>query len=310
MHVVREVLSRGHEATIVDNLSTQPPGKFGSPEGSRMELSDVTRYGHMRDVLSGHDVVIHMAARCIRESLTNPEPVERTNALGTMNVALAVRDLKIPRLVYVSSSEVYGPAVRRDRPMNESHPLEPTTIYGASKLAGEFYVSSLLKKPIIIRPFNTYGPGAYLDGFRGELIPRTVARLLQKKPVVIHGDGNQSRDFIYVTDCAKGIVDAALMQSYFGKPFHIFNLASGKDVSVLTIVSGLEAMIGATKIDYTEARPGEVSCLCGQAFSARSSFGWEPKVEFKEGLAATIEDIRERLAKGEGTGIEDRTWRV
>src|SRR5436305_12702342 len=138
---------------------------------------------------------------------------------------------KVKRFVYVSSSEAFGSA--RTVPMAEDHPFDPTTIYGASKLAGEHYTNAFHRThglpTVVVRPFNTYGPRSHFEGAYGEVIPKFVVRVLNGKRPIVFGDGEQTRDFTYVSDTVQGLLLAADADSLVGRAV---NVARGVEVSI------------------------------------------------------------------------------
>jgi UDP-glucose 4-epimerase len=177
------------------------------------------------------DIIYHLAAACLRTSISEPEMVHEVNATGSLHICQAALFNHVPRLIYVSSSEVYGTA-KLGR-ISEKHPLEPTTPYAASKLAGELYARSFYlthQLPVIVvRPFNTYGPREHFAGMHGEVIPRFIARVANLLPPVIFGDGKQTRDFTYISDTVAGIVLASQCDGLIGD---VINIARGREVSI------------------------------------------------------------------------------
>jgi UDP-glucose 4-epimerase len=151
---------------------------------------------------------------------------EEVNATATLKLLSIARTVGVNRFVYVSSSEVYGTA--QWVPMTEEHPTFPMTVYGSSKLAGECYTRAFYQTygypTVVIRPFNAYGPRCHHEGDSGEVIPKFLLRCLANKPMIIFGDGNQTRDFTYVSDTARGILLAGFAENgwtnyQFGKRF-------------------------------------------------------------------------------------------
>ncbi|OLB81346.1 MAG: hypothetical protein AUH96_00550, partial [Nitrospirae bacterium 13_2_20CM_2_61_4] len=234
--------------------------------------------------LAGAGLVMHLATRCVRLSLSDPEDVHRVNSHGTLRVLMAARRHGVRRAVYVSSSEVYGSGVRV--PMAEDHPLEPTTIYGATKLAGELYTQAATRsfglETIVVRPFNTYGPRAHFEGVYGEVIPRFTVRLLNGRRPVIFGDGLQTRDFTYVSDTVQGILAAAVVPAAGGQ---VLNLARGEEVTIRRLAELLAKAIDPTlPPEFTEARPADVRRHWADVGRARAQLGFTAHIGIEEGL--------------------------
>lgn len=189
-------------------------------------------------------------------SFSNPTLVSEVNSTGTLNVCLASLKNDVEKLVYVSSSEVYGTALKV--PMDEEHPCHPTTVYGVSKLSGEYYVRLFSNEiqTVIVRPFNTYGPKSHIDGPYSSVITRFLIRSIKNLPPVIFGDGSQTRDFTYITDTVEGIVLASKSD------VSVVNIACGNEISVLdvakTILNILKKDGLGLKPIFLERRPNDV----------------------------------------------------
>jgi UDP-glucose 4-epimerase len=256
-------LAENNQVTVIDNLSS------GSLDNIRDHLNknaiefikaDVTDLEQMRNLLKDQEVVFNLAVQCLRLSLTNPYLVHEVNATGSLNMCQAAYETGIERFIYISSSEVYGTA--KIAPMTEDHPMEPTTPYGASKLAGEAYARSYYLSfglPVtVIRPFNTYGPREHLIGAYGEVIPRFILRVMNNLPPIIFGDGKQTRDFTEVNDIVRGIVLASECDELVGDTI---NIAAGREVTIneiAKIVLEVSGKSGELKPIYMEERPGDV----------------------------------------------------
>jgi UDP-glucose 4-epimerase len=278
--------------------------------GVRILESDVRDREAMRELCQGVDVVFHLATSCLRTSLSDPVLSHDTNAGGTLNLCRAAHDAGVRRFVYCSSSEVYGTA--ETTPMSERHPLRPTTVYGASKLAGELYTLAFWRTyalpACVVRPFNTYGPREPWEGARAEVIPRFVLQLEAAKQPVIFGDGSQTRDFTYVDDTVSGLILAAGCDELVGD---VVNVARGHEVSIARIAELLAQRMGAPKIEpvFAEARPGDVARHFGDIEKAGRLFGFRPTVDLETGLTRTIEWFRDKAiaARGEA-GSSAPNW--
>lgn len=229
--------------------------------------------------------VLHLAADAyVPASFTAPREVLRANALATLNVLEFCRSAEgVRRVVVLSSSEIYGPSAE---PIGEELLPQPTTPYAASKLAADrlsySYWRSFGLPVVICRPFNSYGPRHPYD-----VIPRFLQAALFGRPMVINGDGSQSRDFMYVDDIVDGLVRAATTAGIEGE---VFNFGTGVSTSIRRLAETVLAVSGTrVPIVHTEARPGEVFKLeCNPARATRV-LGWAPAVTLADGIARTWE---------------------
>lgn len=291
-HIVEELLKRGHEVVVV--LENNP--NLANLENVKKDIefvkADITDFNKLSSVVSPNlDGVIHMAALInVDQSISAPEAFLKTNVIGTFNVAEVLRKKNIPKLLYMSSCEVYGniPKGKAD----ENHPTNPRSPYAASKFCAERYLLAYsytynAPKITIIRGFNQYGP-RQKTGAGGAVIPIFITNLLNNKKIQIFGDGKQTRDYVYVTDTARGIADA------FEKNLQnseIVNLATGVETSIVDIANKTCNILGKnTKdIEFVKARAGELRRSCGDYTKATKLLGWKPKVNFDEGLKKTVE---------------------
>lgn len=290
-------LASDAELLLVDDFSVglrENLAQLAGRQNVRIVEADVRDFEAMRGLCRGIDVIFHMAISCLRTSLAQPVLSHEINAGGSLSVCLAARDCSVSRLVYVSSSEVYGTA--KLAPMAESHPLEPTTIYGASKLAGELYALAAMRTygtpALVVRPFNTYGPREPWQGERAEVIPRFILQLEAGRSPVVYGDGTQTRDFTFVDDTVAGLVAAAECDALLGD---VVNVARGREVSILRIAELLAGLLGreGAPVRFEPGRPGDVKRHCADVEKARRLFGWAPSTELEDGLAKTVAWFRE-----------------
>lgn len=308
-HVVDRFVANGARVTVVDDLSVGDPENIrGALErGAQLEVLDVLDEDMVSKVFQGADAVVHMACSNLRESLGQPLRSHQVNATGALVTALAARDGGVRRYVYVSSSEACGSAVRR--PMDEDHPLEPVTVYGAAKAAGELYARSVMRTyglPVVVaRAFNAYGPREHATGTSGEVIPRFVQRILTGRPPVVFGDGSQTRDFTWVEDTAEGITRATTTPGVDGQTL---NIASGREVSVLEIARTLLRLLDAEAlgVEHRDPRPGDVAHHHADVRAAGRALRFRAGVALEDGLRRYVSWVRGSTPAS--TDVVDRNW--
>ena len=264
-------------------------------ENFEFHRGSVTDPFDVSQAMDGVDIVFHLACLGVRHSISHPFENHRVNAEGTLLVLQEARKRMIKKLIHCSSSEVYGTA--RRVPMAESHPTLPCTVYGAGKLAGEAYARAYHTtyglQTVIVRPFNVYGPRSHHEGDAGEMIPKSIVRALAGEPILIFGDGSQSRDFTYVEDTARGLVAAARCDENAGLTL---NIGSNFEISIHRLAEMILAGVGnpASRIVHLDSRPGDVLRLFADSTAFRRMTEWEPAVAFEEGLARTIAWFKNR----------------
>lgn len=310
-HVVDHLLTVGAEVLVIDDLSVGSRANLAGAidAGAELLVGDIRDADLMQRRLAGADAVIHMACDNLRASLGKPIRTHEINATGTLTTCLAAVENEVQRFVYVSSSEAYGSAVTT--PMREDHPLLPTTVYGASKAAGELYSQACMRTyglpVVVVRPFNSYGPREHATGNSAEVIPKFASRLLAGMPPVIFGSGNQRRDFTWVEETATGIVKVVQSDQLLGESV---NIAFGTPVSIMEIAESLIGVVGAAEISpqFDEARPGDVDEHWADTSKAKSVLGFEARIPIQEGLERYVEWLR---SSPEGEGVEPdvvRNW--
>ena len=294
-HLVDKLLDCGYLVRVLDNLSNGSLSNLAhhadNPKlelqiGSVIDPFDVNRA--VKDV----DVVFHLACLGVRHSLKHPFENHKVNAEGSLLMLQTAWEHRVKRFVYCASSEIYGTAVAV--PMTEEHPTHPCTVYGASKLAGEAYARAFFlthgMDTVVVRPFNTFGPRSHYEGDAGELIPKFIVRALHDRPLLMFGDGSQTRDFTYVADTASAILHAAESPQTKGAAF---NIGSQFEISVAKVGKKVLALVGgSSSMETTKSRPGDVLRLFADSTVFRATTGWQPSTEFDDGLQKTIDWFR------------------
>lgn len=284
------------EIIVADDFSSgkrENVAQHASNPRVRVAELDIRNKDAVRAIMRGVDAVYHLAVQCVRVSIRDPYLVHDVNATGTLHLLTAALDENIKRFVYCSSSEVYGTATRV--PMDEEHPPAPTTPYGASKLAGEVYARSFFLTyglPVtVVRPFNTYGPREHFEGPYGEVIPKFVVRALNDAPLVIFGDGTQTRDFTEVSDTVRGLCMAGECDALVGD---VVNIARGQEVSVATLAQIVLDTLPESKsvIEHQAPRPGDVLRHYADITKARRVLGFEPRSALREGVKRYVDWLR------------------
>ncbi|MDD1671241.1 MAG: NAD-dependent epimerase/dehydratase family protein [Methanomicrobiales archaeon] len=293
-HLARELVNLG-EVTILDDLFSGGDWRIQDLVGrGRVKLirGSVTHRGPLAEACRGVDCVFHLAAagRAGR-SLGEPLEVHDVNATGTLEVLSAAREAGAGKLVFASTSAVYGNGA--GSPRREETLPEPVTPYAASKLAGEYYCEvfrrSLGLPTASLRFFNVYGPGQGARGEDAAVVPRFAAEVLRRRPPVIFGDGNQIRDFISVKDAVRaGIL--AMQRDAVG----IFNIGSGEGTSIRDLARVVMEMGGLSREPvFGKPRPWDARESVADISRARDMMGFRPRVHLADGLRETLDWFRD-----------------
>lgn len=271
---------------VVDNLVN---GRRENLEGAlsnnvELTVADIRDRASMASLLRDVDIVFHLACLGVRHSIHSPLENEEVNATATLGLLELARRSGVKRFVYISTSEVYGMVTTV--PVSEEHPTWPMTIYGSSKLAGEAHTRAFWHEfhfpTVVLRPFNAYGPRCHHEGDSGEVIPRFMLRCMAGRPMVIFGDGKQTRDFTFVSDTAAGILAAGLSEDSVGQTI---NLGSGKEITITRLATMIADVDRPNaEIKYVECRPGDVLRLLSDSSKATNLFGFKTTVSLRDGL--------------------------
>ncbi len=285
-HTVEELLRIPWiDVVVVDNFHSGRIDNLRGLDRAKVMRSDIRRMKELKlDELAG---IVHLAAIVsLDEAYSNPRLAVETNLIGTLNALEVARRFDAKRFVYASSVAVYGEPEKL--PIDEDHPTRPSNIYGLSKLMGEQlamrYMEDYGIEVVSLRYFNVYGPRMRSGPYSG-VIHRFITSLLKGNAVTIFGDGNQSRDFVYVEDVARANVSALLSDAR-----GIFNIGSGVEISVRELLSLICELMGVSpEVRYEPPRKGDVMRSRASYEAAKRSLGWEPRVSLREGLGRTIE---------------------
>lgn len=289
-HLVSALADRGDEVRVLDDLSTG----YRANLDDRAELfaGDIADETLVRRAVEGAELVFHQAAhRAVLRSVEQPLATDTANVHGTLNVLKAAADAGVRRVVYASSSSVYGDTT--SFPTAEAAPTRPRSPYAVTKLAAEHYCRVFAElyglETVALRYFNVYGPRQRADSAYAAVVPLFIDALRRDEAPVIHGDGNQRRDFTYIDDVVAANLAAA------GAPGgicsgQVYNIAGGGAHSVLDILNILGQILGVAPTPvHIESRCGDVRRTEADVAAARRDLGHVARTGFKEGLGRTVD---------------------
>ena len=289
-NLVRGLLERGDEVRVLDNFATGRRENLAGLDVHVVE-GELRSYERVHNAVRGVEVVFHLGALgSVPRSVQDPLTSSAVNIEGTMNVLLAARDEDVRRVVYSSSSSVYG--TRRDLPVTEDTPPDPISPYGVAKLAAERYCVSFTRvyesfETVVLRYFNVFGPRQSRLSQYAAVIPLFVDAITRGEPVTIFGDGEQSRDFTYVENVVDATVRAAEVPEANGR---MLNVSAGKPATVNELAESLGRILGRDVLrQHAAERPGDIRHSWADITAAREVLGYEPRVELDDGLRRTVE---------------------
>jgi UDP-glucose 4-epimerase len=289
------LIKDGYEVIGLDDFSAgNPSGLMPEVKLTEAKINDQKK---LWELLQGVDCVFHLAAKVIvPDSILYPREYEKINVGGTVTLLEAMRDVGINRMVFASSGAIYG--IQDEQPLKETAKPKPASPYAVSKLASEYYINTIGRlwglEAVCLRIFNAYGPGQKFSFAHAPVIPTFLKQAASMGTIVIHGDGNKTRDFIYIDD----VVEALVAASRIDKPVElVINVGSGTETSVNEVLSLAKKITnGSPEVVYNQRRPGGPDRMCADITQAKTLLGFKPNVHLEDGMRMTHEFI-ERFRK-------------
>lgn len=299
-HTVERLLREGHSVRVLDNLSTGRRDNLAAVAGE-VELleGDVRDLAMVRRAMAGADAVLHLAALgAVARSVADPLATHAVNATGTLHVLVAAREAHVRRVVFASSSSVYGDTP--ELPKHEEMTPSPLSPYAVTKVNGEHYCAVFHRlyglETVALRYFNVFGPRQDPTSRYSAVVPRFIQALLEGQAPTIYGDGQQSRDFTYIANVVEANVLALRAAPGLGGAY---NVACGQRVTVGHLARTLAGLLGSQVAPvHAPPREGDVRHSLADLRRVQEALGYQPLVSFEEGLARTV--AWARSAAGEG----------
>ncbi len=304
-HLANQLAREGHQVRGLDDLSTGDPHVL-DPD-VHFTRGDVNDRPKLWTLLQEVDCVYHLAARIsVPESMLYPREYNISNVGGTVSLMEALRDVGIRRVVLASSGAIYG---EQDiQPLTEGQTPRPRSPYAVSKLAAEYYVSTIGKlwgiETVALRIFNAYGPGQHLTASHPPVVPYFLHQATREGTLIIHADGNQTRDYVYVDDVICAMVAAATAPNLNGL---VINVGSGVETSLRALAKLVLDVTGShANVVYNAQTSGGVSRLCSDLTLAEQKLNYRPAIRLEEGLRLTLQrDVRFKVTKKQTTKNKD-----
>src|SRR6202041_473926 len=301
-NIVDELVRRGQEVIVLDDLSSGREENLAAVRDKiNLRIGSITDLAAMQSACAGADYVIHLAARTsVPRSVANPVETNHVNIDGTLNVLVAARDARVRRLVFAASSSAYGETP--ELPKQESMPSAPISPYGVTKLAGELYAQVFGRayglENTSLRYFNVFGPRQDPTSQYSGVLSRFMLAVIEGQAPVIYGDGEQSRDFTYVENIVDETLRACEAPEASGL---VFNGGTGARITLNQVLKMLSRITGQTiQAKYDVARNGDIRDSQADVSLARKILGYEPRVQFEEGLKQTWDWYKKTYAKAWG----------
>jgi nucleoside-diphosphate-sugar epimerase len=290
-NIVDELIRRGHEVTVLDDLSAGKESNLADVRGKiDLHIGSITDLATVQSACHGAECVIHLAARTsVPRSVQNPVETNHVNIDGTLNVLVAARDAKVRRCVYAASSSAYGETPTL--PKTEAMQPNPISPYGITKYVGELYAQVFGRvyglENVCVRYFNVFGPRQDPTSQYSGVLSRFMLAVIEGQPPVVYGDGEQSRDFTFI----ENIVDETLRACEAkGASGMVFNGGTGARITLNQVLKLLEKVTGEKiQAKYDPPRTGDIRDSQADITLARKVLGYEPRVHFEEGLQRTWE---------------------
>lgn len=286
--LANRLVAGGHAVLGVDDLSTGDPRTLNS--AVQFVRGDVNDRPKLWTLMQGVDCVYHLAARVIvPESVLYPREYNQVNVGGTVTLMEAMRDVGVRRVVFISSGTVYGN--QPIQPVTESAIPNPRSPYAVSKLAAEYYVKTIGSlwsiETVSLRVFNAYGPGQHIPPVHTPVIPNFLRQAWENGTIVIHGDGNQTRDYVFVEDVVDAMVAASTAP---GIDKLTINVGSGTETNIRELARlAVEVTGGHPEVVYYPRNEGGLSRLCADLTLAEEKLGYAPRTQLLDGMKMTLE---------------------
>jgi len=296
-NLAAELLKRGHQVRVLDNFSTGNRENLQSLDGS-VEIieGDLRSYHIVRAAVEGMDFILHQGALpSVPRSIADPVTTNEVNVTGTLNILHAALDAGVKRVVFASSSSIYGDSPTL--PKKEEMTPNPLSPYAVSKLAGEKYCQVFARiyglHTVALRYFNVFGPRQNPDSQYSAVIPKFIKAMLNGQSPTIYGDGEQSRDFTYIAN----VVEANILATEVDcPPGVVMNCAAHQRITLNQLVEILNKILNTDiRPQYTDPRPGDVKHSFADINKIKENLGYEPQILFEEGLLRTVEWFRNKL---------------
>ena len=295
--LANQLAREGHQVRGIDDLSTgDPQALLPDVHFTRGDVNDRPK---LWTLLQEVDCVYHLAARVsVPESILYPREYNAVNVGGTVSLMEAMRDVGVRRVVFGSSGAIYG--TQDIQPLTEGQTPRPNSPYAVSKLAAEYYIRTIGGlwgiETVSLRIFNAYGPGQHLPASNPPVVPYFLRQAVRRGTLVINGDGEQTRDYVYVDDVVAAMIAAATAPNLNGL---MINVGSGKETSIRALANLVLKVSGSqTNIVYSSQTSGGVSRLCADLSLAAQKLNYKPSISLEEGLRLSLQkDVRYKITK-------------